>query len=597
MKKLFRTGIVLALFLALTAGGCTQFATLEQPVQNADGVQINNIVLSTNGISMASAYKGKSMQVITASYTPSFASNTAISWTSSNTAVATVTASGAVATVTAQGNGTAIITASNSSGAVKAQCSVICELENVPPLEILNVQSVAKGNNVRFTWTDPDNSDNDLSHILIKTYAGSTFVSDTAIEAGVESGVVKNLSNNTGYTFNFYAVDIDGNKSNVTTASATTTEVVDTVIPEPISGLSASTVGSTITLSWTASPSSNVDHILLTATGSNGSAVPFLQKSVSGATTATFTGLPGNTEYAFQAVAVNSDYYESTAVTCTKATGNIATNLAASICYSDCIKVTWTDPAVSFDKLKITAYAGAAVQSSQDITANAGVAIFTGLTAGTSYTISITTVAAGVTTGVSDSVTGVPAKILWRIYNTYNLAGASDSSYMLVPDIENTTYEVAIGKASERSSQNITYEYWLVVPNIADPFDSTHFSLEALDADKKGTGYYLYLDPSRPLPSSALQYNKWGFKSSGVTYATFVAKKTDSYIKDNLTYAAFKLKSDTKTVNSYICHALEWGNSSSLALYATYLNTFGNTGYSSSNADYFWYISESIVMN
>lgn len=596
MKKLFLTGIVLALFLALTAGGCTQFTTLDQPVQDAEGVRINKIVLSTTGVSMSAAYKGMTTQTITASYTPVFAANTAIRWTSSNTAVATVTASGAVATVTAQGNGTAVITAANSSGAVKAQCSVICELETVPPLEVSNVLPVTNGNNVKFTWTDPDNSDNDLSHILIKTYMGSTFVSDTTIEVGAESGAVNNLLSQTEYTFNFYAVDVDGNKSNATTVTATT-GVVDTTTPDPISGLSASTVGSTITLTWTASASSNVDYVLLTATSSSSTTVPSAQKIDSGTTTAIFTGLTGNTEYAFSAIAVNSDYYESTAVTCTKSTGNFATNFAAATGYSGSIILTWTDPSGSFDKLIVKAYTGETVQSSQDIAANAGEAVFTGLTAGSPYTFTITTVSGGSTSGISDSVTGTPIKVLWRIYNTYNLAGVSNSSYMLVPNIENATYEVAIGTATERAAKNITYQYWLVVPSVANATDKTQFSLEAIDADKNETGYYMYLDPARTLPSTALQYGKWGYDSSSVTYAPFVAKITDSYIKDNLSYAAFKLKSDTKTANSYTCYALEWGNISSRALYATYLNTFGNTGYSGTNADYFWYIAESIVTN
>lgn len=476
--------------------------------------------------------------------------------------------------------------------------------DTTPPANVANLTVAAvTDHTLTLTWTDP--ADDDFSNVIITssgTLLDGSSITDVSVDKGVCTATYEKLSSDTAYTFVLKTKDVNDNVSN--SVSVTKTTSVDTTAPGKVTSVATESTRTTIKLTWKDPADIDLKSIVISAASDDaGAAVPSDITVAAGTCTATMTGLTLDATYTFTLTAKDISGNAGTGVTVNAPTVKpFATNISAVTQYTGQILVTWTDTTVAETGVTYT-YNATAVPSTTTngetsvsqtgIAAGTQKAVFSGLTVGTTYTFSVATVPSDVGTYTAVTTPSVkPVNVYWRIYNTYKLAGVSDSSYMLVPNIQNSTYEVAMGTAAERTSANITYEYWLVVPSIADSTSVTDFSLEVLDTDKNETGYYMYLDPSRTLPSSALQYNKWGFDSSGVTYASFVAKVTDSYLKDNLAYAAFKLKSDKRTVNSYTCNAFEWGYDSTLTLYATYLNTFGKSGYSGTNNDYFWYIKE-----
>ena len=128
---------------------------------------VSSIQLNKTSISI---YNGKT-KALTATVTPSDATNTAVTWTSSNTSVATVSSSGVV-TGEARGTATITVTAKDGSG-VKATCEVevkqyvtsITLDKTSLPLAIgseatLSVTSVLpdNANNKSVTWSSSDSS-------------------------------------------------------------------------------------------------------------------------------------------------------------------------------------------------------------------------------------------------------------------------------------------------------------------------------------------------------------------------------------------------------------------------------------------------------
>jgi trimeric autotransporter adhesin len=594
MKKIFHISfIIAALCFAFIAVSCTLFNTEELKVQSDDGVQINSITLSESGLSMSSAYKGITTQVITASYTPVYAADTTINWTSSDASVATVTATGTSTTVTAQGTGTAIITAASQNGSVTAKCSVTCTLESTPPLEVSDATVIAYGNSAVFSWTDPADSDGDLDHILIRSYptSDSTTVTESTFDAGTGSGRVKGLIGLTAYTFELYTVDVDGNESNAVTLTATTTES-DTTAPASITDFAASSkTGNSITLSWTASSDTDVSYVEISADCSDSSAeIPDTVQITSGTTTATLSGLKGNTTYTFSAVAVDNDLNESSAVTCKETTYLLATDISASrASFTGGITVTWTDPDNSFSKLTVTATPVSGTAVSMDVAADVETATLTGLTVDTEYSVTITTTYTdGTTTNTTtDSVTVTPVEVYMKFVN-----GWSSTAYYLVPDItSSTTYcDVICMTASDISTNGLLYDRWIVHPSLSSPTDTSMFSLEAADSTGTGSGYYLYIDPDRAMDSSSIYYTKWSFSATSYTHHAYVAKTTDSYLSGNESYASFSYSTTTKSqTTASAWKMLTWSYDSSYSLYGVCLNILGGTSSSaSSTADYAW---------
>ena len=112
-------------------------------------VLIDNIILSSNTLTLD---EGKT-QLLTATVTPSNATDKSVTWSSSNTSVATVSSSGLV---TAKSAGTAIITCKANDGSGKeATCKVT--VQSVPTTPEIYITSIKSGNTNLMSLTKEDN--------------------------------------------------------------------------------------------------------------------------------------------------------------------------------------------------------------------------------------------------------------------------------------------------------------------------------------------------------------------------------------------------------------------------------------------------------
>ncbi len=99
-----------------------------------------------------------------------------------------------------------------------ALCSMSCQLsddsydDSIAPSKIsdVTVTSLASGDAVAFTWTDP--ADADFSYVSV-SYTLNGSAKTEVVPKGVESFTAEGLSHEMGYQFAFYSVDKHGNRS------------------------------------------------------------------------------------------------------------------------------------------------------------------------------------------------------------------------------------------------------------------------------------------------------------------------------------------------------------------------------------------------
>lgn len=118
-----------AIITCRAADGSGKYATCKVSVESAT-VYVSSITLNKNS---ASLYVGETTQ-LTATVSPSSATNKSVSWTSDDTSVATVSSTGLV---TAKSAGTATITCKAKDGSGKQATCNISVKENVKPTSIM----------------------------------------------------------------------------------------------------------------------------------------------------------------------------------------------------------------------------------------------------------------------------------------------------------------------------------------------------------------------------------------------------------------------------------------------------------------------------
>lgn len=147
-------------------------------------VPVTSVSLNRNS---ASLVEGSTLQ-LSATVSPSNATNKTVNWSSSNTSVATVNSSGLV---TAKAAGTAIITVSTADGAKTATCTVAVTAATVPVTSVsLNRTTLSLKQNETFQLTatvSPNNA----------TYSGLAWSSSNTVVAQVTSGLVRALQEGT----------------------------------------------------------------------------------------------------------------------------------------------------------------------------------------------------------------------------------------------------------------------------------------------------------------------------------------------------------------------------------------------------------------
>ena len=168
--KLTAVGNGSATITVTAKDGSKKTATCKVTVKIPTVVKVNNVSLNKNDLALTS--KGQSYQ-LSASVSPSNASNKSVKWTSSNTKVATVSSSGKV---TAVANGNTIITATAADGSGKKDiCAVTVNIPKqatpTPTPNVVKVSSVSlnqsslsltkKGQTARLSATvSPSNATN-----------------------------------------------------------------------------------------------------------------------------------------------------------------------------------------------------------------------------------------------------------------------------------------------------------------------------------------------------------------------------------------------------------------------------------------------------
>lgn len=140
MRKLFRTIIVVAAMIsAAVFTGCKKDEPTPSGSNGGNGGNDGPKAVAVTGVSLSkqtlSLVEG-STETLTATVTPSDATNKSISWKSSDAATATVDNNGKVTAVKA---GSATITVTTTDGSKTATCSVTVTAKEVPPTEVSGV--------------------------------------------------------------------------------------------------------------------------------------------------------------------------------------------------------------------------------------------------------------------------------------------------------------------------------------------------------------------------------------------------------------------------------------------------------------------------
>ena len=154
-------------------------------------IPVTRILLNYPSLTLTSAGQ---TYTLTATLTPSNATNKTVTWTSSNAAVATVSNTGVV---TAVANGTAVITATTNDGTnLTAQCNVTVNISPVITFADANVKDICVDN-----WDT--NGDGELSEAeaAAVTNLGTVFKGNTSIASFDELQYFTGLSSIGNYAF------------------------------------------------------------------------------------------------------------------------------------------------------------------------------------------------------------------------------------------------------------------------------------------------------------------------------------------------------------------------------------------------------------
>ena len=179
-----------------------------------DYTHVQNVTLNKTSLMLN---KGNS-ETLTATISPSDATNKSVTWTSSNTSVATVSSSGSV---TGVGTGNATITVKTADGSKTATCSVIVK---IPVIDVtLNKTSLSliEGNSETLTATVAPSDATNKSVTWIS--------SNTSVATVSSSGVVQGIAAGTAI---ITVKTADGNKNATCTVTVTPADTVCPVVAE-----------------------------------------------------------------------------------------------------------------------------------------------------------------------------------------------------------------------------------------------------------------------------------------------------------------------------------------------------------------------------
>jgi hypothetical protein len=214
---------------------------------------------------------------------------------------------------------TALDAAGNESTGISASATPI-DPDTTAPSGPTNL-NVSPGNTVLYTsWTAAtDNVAVSYYNVRLST-DGTTYGSATNV-GNVTSYTVTGLTNGVLYYVKVTAVDTSGNESSGVVGTGTPSTTVDTTAPNNVTNLQATPGNTQISLTWTASTSTDVDHYNVYAS-TNGGATYGSATNVGTATSYTLTGLTNGTNYTIKVTAVDGPGNESSGTTTSATPGS-----------------------------------------------------------------------------------------------------------------------------------------------------------------------------------------------------------------------------------------------------------------------------------
>jgi chitodextrinase len=185
--------------------------------------------------------------------------------------------------------------AGNLSNGVSVNAKTLLTPDTTPPADVTGLTATPAATTVELSWAASSSSD--VAYYLV--YKGTDLL--TTLPATATSYTATDLAEKTSYTFKLVAKDQSGNLSNGVLTSATTT---DGTAPIDVTGLTSSNVTDTsVTLTWTASTSDDVDKYIVYKNGTELAQVTGTSYEV--------TGLSPETTYTFVVKAKDATGNES----------------------------------------------------------------------------------------------------------------------------------------------------------------------------------------------------------------------------------------------------------------------------------------------
>ena len=355
--------LLLLIFSVLIFTGCNLAFFL------AEEKTPSSLTLSKTNVSINDAVALKSSFELAATVTGSTAK---INWyTNAPSVVALSSSSGNSITVTALNSGTATVSAVSDDGELYAACTVVVSLGSVYCHEISDFKNTeVSTDSASFSWTLSE----DAVYVRIDCYKDSVLESSSYFLASELCGTVKNLFQNTQYSFVAYGCNnaqTEKETLSKATAELSVTTVRDTTSPSSVKNITYTATDHSITFEW--ENPSDVDFAFVNLSTSsldmNGSEIP-AQKISAETTTAVFENLSAQTEFTFSFASedkfgnVQSDENNSenlpaeiTALTLADSTAPAALENIFFVLAENSLQIVWDETAAlessDFDSVKI----------------------------------------------------------------------------------------------------------------------------------------------------------------------------------------------------------------------------------------------------
>ncbi|MFP3043577.1 fibronectin type III domain-containing protein [Treponema primitia] len=180
--------------------------------------------------------------------------------------------------------------------------------DHTPPADINGLELQPGISAVTLSWIDPDDYDNDLSHIEISFEPETEGVTQPVnVPKGIGTKTITGLTGGVSYTFTVKAVDTSGNKSNGATNSSSP-QSPDTTPPSSISSLWKENGNGQVRLSW--NDPYDFDHIEITVEPKPAGITQPINVP-KGTEYVTITGLTNGVDYTFTARTVDTSNNKS----------------------------------------------------------------------------------------------------------------------------------------------------------------------------------------------------------------------------------------------------------------------------------------------